>query len=514
MTREEKLDPRALASFICMVFGMFMALLDIQIVAASLSEIQAGVNASAEEITWVQTSYMVAEVIMIPMSGYISRALSTRGMFVVSAAGFSAMSLMCATSDSIGELILWRALQGFLGGGMIPTVFAASYTIFPPRKRFLIAPIVGLVATMAPTAGPTIGGYLTDLYSWRWLFLVNIVPGVLIAAFSFILIDFDRPQFGLLRRFDWVGFTLMAGFLGSLEYVLEDGANNDWFAYRPIVIMTVVCAVSGIGFFWRFLSVDDPIVDLRAFANRNFTTGCIFSFVLGFGLYGLIYLYPYYLGRVRGYSSLMIGETVFVSGAAMLLGTPLSSILMRRLDPRAMLALGLSGFSASCFMLTDITKDWDYWELFLPQIVRGGSLMLCMVPINNIALGTLPAETVKSASGLFNLTRNLGGAMGLAIIHTTLNARWDFHLQRLHESVAWTRDAAILRLSLLTQSLTPRLGPLAEPAALKTLASSVRQQALVMSFADVFLLLSLTFGILVFPLLVVRRARISGAAGD
>src|SRR5271165_1032305 len=196
---------RRVLAFVVMVFGMFMAILDIQIVSASLSEIQAGISASADEIPWVQTSYLIAEVIMIPLSGFLSRALSTRYLFVISAAGFTLMSILCSTATSIQEMILWRACQGFIGGGMIPTVFASAFSIFPKSKQATITPLIGLVATLAPTIGPTAGGYLTDLFSWHWLFLVNVIPGIVVTTASWLLIDFDKPNFKLLRQFDWIG---------------------------------------------------------------------------------------------------------------------------------------------------------------------------------------------------------------------------------------------------------------------------------------------------------------------
>ncbi len=280
-------NDRRVVTFIVMVFGMFMAILDIQIVSASLSEIQAGISASADEIPWVQTSYLIAEVIMIPLSGFLSRALSTRYLFVISAAGFTLMSIMCSTATSIEEMIVWRALQGFIGGGMIPTVFASAFTIFPKSKQPAIQPIIGLVATLAPTIGPTIGGYLTDLFSWHWLFLVNVLPGIVVTVVSWFLIDFDKPDFKLLRKFDWIGFLTMAGFLGALEYILEEGPTDNWFDSDHITIGVVFSATSAVFFFWRVLTAEHPVVDLSAFKDRNFTTGSLFSFVLGIGLYGL-----------------------------------------------------------------------------------------------------------------------------------------------------------------------------------------------------------------------------------
>src|SRR3954463_3231155 len=282
----DRIDPRRLITFLCMVFGMFMAILDIQIVSASLTEIQAGLAASSNEITWVQTAYLIAEVVMIPLSGFLSRALGTRYLFTISAAGFTAASLMCGLSSSINEMIFWRAVQGFIGGGMIPTVFATAFTIFPRSKLGIISPIIGLVATLAPTIGPTVGGYLTDALSWHWLFFINVVPGVGVAAAAFLMIDFDKPDYKLLDNFDWVGLLSMAGFLGALEYVLEEGPRNDWFGDDTVLACAWIGGLSAVAFFARVLTAREPIVDLRAYADRNFALGSIFSFVLGIGLYG------------------------------------------------------------------------------------------------------------------------------------------------------------------------------------------------------------------------------------
>lgn len=506
-------EGRRMFAFLCMVFGMFMAILDIQIVSASLSEIQAGLAASSDEISWVQTSYLIAEVVMIPLSGFLSRALSTRWLFVASAVGFTVMSFLCATATSINEMIAYRALQGFLGGGMIPTVFAAAYTVFPREKQPIVTPLIGLVATLAPTIGPTIGGYLTDLFSWHWLFLVNIVPGIFVIITSVTLIDFDEPDLALLDRFDWWGLLFMAGFLGSLEYVLEEGPTNDWFEDEAIFVFAIIGAVSSIAFFARALMAREPVVDLKAFSNRNFAVGSAFSFVMGIGLYGLTYLYPLYLARVRGYSALMIGETMFVSGLAMFLTAPIAGRMVARMDPRLMMGVGFGLFAVGTWQVTAITSDWDFWELFVPQILRGVGLMLAMIPISNISLGTLPLSHVKNASGLFNLTRNLGGAVGLALINTVLNNRWDLHLVRLHESVQWANAVAVERLDSMTKALSS-LGSDADLAALKKLAGQVRLQAEVMAFSDVFFVLTILFTVLLCAApLMSRPARGGGGGG-
>jgi len=510
--REQPVEPRKVLAFFAMVLGMFMAILDIQIVSASLAEIQAGLSASADEISWVQTSYLIAEVVMIPLSGFLGRLFSTRWLFTASAAGFTIASIFCGFSTSIEEMIFFRALQGFIGGGMIPSVFAASFSIFPPSKRPIIQPLMGLVATMAPTLGPTLGGYLTDLFSWHWLFFINVIPGVIVTIAAASLIDFDRPDFSLFERFDWWGLIFMALFLGSLEYVLEEGPTKDWFEDANIVTFTIVSAAGALLFFARTFTAAQPIVDLSAFRNRNFATGSAFSFVLGIGLYGLTYVYPVYLGRVRGYSSLQIGETLFLTGLCQFMAAPIVGRLSAKIDPRLLLAIGLTTFSAGTFAASYITKDWAFGELIIPQVFRGVGLMFSFVPINNLSLGTLSPSQMKGGAGLYNLMRNLGGAVGLALINTVLNHRIDLHLARLHEQINPANVAAQSWLDALTQKFAD-FADQAGPMALKQLALMVRQQATVMAFGDLFLLLTVLFMLMLPFLAFVEKPKAAAPAG-
>ena len=508
----ETVPTRHIIAFFFMVFGMFMAILDIQIVSSSLAEIQAGISASADEISWVQTSYLIAEVVMIPLSGTLTRIFSTRWLFVGSAVGFTLMSLACALSSSIGEMMVWRALQGFLGGAMIPTVFATSFTIFPPKMRNVVSPIIGLIATMAPTVGPTIGGYLTELFSWHWLFLVNILPGIAVSIGAWAFIDFDKPNFSLIKGFDWAGLALLAIFLGSLEYVLEEGAADDWLNSEVIRNLIGVCAVSGGMFFYRMFTKPNPLVDFSAFKNRNFTAGCLFSFTMGIGLYGLTYLYPVYLARIQHYSAMMIGQTMFVTGIAMFLTAPIAGRLSTKVDPRIMIGGGFLGFALGTWQASAINSDWAFWELLIPQILRGVSLMMCMVTVTNMALGTLPPMQLRGASGLFNLTRNLGGAVGLALINTTMNQRFDLHLKRLHDSVNWSSDTAVQTLNNMTGAFSS-MGSDAPLVALKQLSGLVRKQAMTMAIADIFFLLTIVFLMIVLMLPIVEKPKAVGGAG-
>ncbi|ETS11939.1 DHA2 family efflux MFS transporter permease subunit [Bartonella quintana] len=495
---------REIVVFTAMAFGMFMAILDIQIVSSSLAEIQAGLSASSEEISWVQTSYLIAEVIMLPLSGFLGRVLSTRIFFSISAIGFTLTSILCATATSIEEMILYRAVQGFIGGGIIPSVFVASYTLFPPSKRPIVTPIVGLVATLAPTIGPTVGGYLCNILSWHWLFLINVPCGIIISILAWKLIDFDKANFSLMAKFDWLGFISMATFLGTLEYILEEGARNDWLKDNLIFNFFIIMIVSAGIFFWRVFTAKEPIVDLSAFSNFNFSTAAIFSFMLGIGLYGLTYIYPVYLSQIRHYDALMIGETLFISGLIMFFTAPLAGFLSTRIDARLMIAMGLFGFALGTWMASGITDNWDFWELFWPQVFRGASIMLCMVPINDIALGTLPPERMKNASGLFNLTRNLGGAVGLAVISTLMMKRTDLHYGRITETLQQGNSKVTEMLSSLTMYFKfATFDP--HTLALFQLFNMVRIQAMVMALSDIFFIITIIFSILTFLTIFLKK---------
>ena len=501
----DRIAPKRLLAFLIMVFGMFMSILDIQIVASSLSEIQAGLGASSDEISWIQTSYLIAEVIAIPFSGYMSRSLGTRNLFALSAAGFTVASIMCGLCQTLSQIIFWRAVQGFIGAGMIPTVFASAYTVFPRSKFYIVGPIIGLVSTLAPTIGPTVGGFITDALSWHWLFFINIIPGICITVGVLILVDFDRPDFRLLEYFDWWGLAFMAAFLGTLEYVLEEGARYEWLQDTSIAVCAAICAVSAIAFFWRVLTANEPIVDLTTFKDRNFSIGCLIALFIGVGLYGLTYMYPRYLAEVRGYSALMIGETMFVSGITMFLVAPVIGRLLTIIDLRLIIAFGLITFAIGSWQMTWITKDYDFWELFVPQVLRGIGMMCAMIPTNTIALGTLPPERVKNASGLFNLMRNLGGAVGLAVINQVLNERTDLHIARLQERVNWGNATATETLNMLTQ----RMQGMGDAAlmAMKQLSQIVHRQAVVMGYGDAFYIVTVFyFGLCLLVMLLKKPA--------
>src|SRR3569623_539189 len=303
-------EGRKVLIFALMAFGQFMALLDIQIVAGSLNSIQAGLSAGPDEIAWVQTAYLMAEIVMIPLAAFLSQALSTRWLFTASAALFTLSSLMCGLAWDINSMIAFRAIQGFVGGAMVPTVFATGFAMFEGPKRAMIPAILGMVSTLAPTLGPSVGGWITEVADWRWLFFINIVPGLLVSVALPVLGKVDEANPGMLKRIDWLHVGSLAVFLGALQYVLEEGPRHEWFNDVGVSTADWLSAVGCVVFFGRTFFSTMPVLKLTPFRRPTFAMACVLNVVSGFGLYAATYLTPVYLGRVRGYSSLQIGVPV------------------------------------------------------------------------------------------------------------------------------------------------------------------------------------------------------------
>ena len=492
---------------LAMVVGLFMAIMDVQIVTSSLTQIQGGLSASPDEIAWVQTSYLIADVVMVPLSGMLSRLLSTRVLFVAAALGFTASSALCATATTLGQMILFRAMQGFSGGAMTPTVFPVIYTKFRQPHLASIMVVISVILNLSSTLGPTIGGYLTDTFSWHWLFLVNIVPGIAVAIAVWLAIDIDRPELSLLRHFDLCGLVLMALFLGCLQYALEEGPRWDWLSDGSIRTAVVVSSIAAAFFFWRVLSYHQPIVDLRAFTNRNFTLGSFYTFVVGTGMYSTTYLIPLFLAQVRGFSSLQIGETVVVAGLAQMAMSPFAAPLARKMDLRVMLSVGIGLFAVSMYLTAGLTNQAGFVELLVPQVVRGVALMMCYIPANMIALSSVPQDKLKNAAGLYNLTRDLGGAIALAAIGTVMNSRLHFHWNRLIEDINPARPEVQHFLDMRTNHFDGLVPGDAGRAALKLLANLVQREALVLTYNDVIMLIGAVFVAALFVMPLVRRPR-------
>jgi DHA2 family multidrug resistance protein len=483
-------------AFAVMCVGFFIALLDIQIVSASLADIGGGLSAGPDELAWVQTSYLIAEVIVIRLSGWLSRVMSTRWLFCVSAVGFTITSLLCGWAWNIQSMIVFRALQGFLGGSMIPTVFTTAFIYFGGHQRVIAAAVVGALSSLAPTLGPTVGGWITDSYSWHWLCFVNLVPGTFVAIMVPILVRIDRPDLSLLRGADYIGIALMAVFLGCLEYTLEEGPRWDWFGDDTIRTTAWISGIAFVTFVWRSLTFARPIVDLCALGSRNFSLGCWFSFITGLAIFSTIYLTPVFLGRVRGFSAWEIGVAVFSTGILQISAIPFYTFLARRIDLRWLMMFGLACFGIGMWQFTPITHDWGWQQLLLPQAFRGFSQQFAVAPTVTLTLGAIIPDRLRLASGLFNLMRNLGGAIGIAACGTILNDRTNLHFLRLAEHLNTTNATMVDLLHRMGEHYTLQWhGDVlhGQQAALKALAALTYREAEVQTFADAFLGIAMCF---------------------
>jgi DHA2 family multidrug resistance protein len=428
--------------FVAMSLGMFMAILDIQVVVSSLTAIEAALKIPPNQLSWIQTGYLIAEVIAIPMTGWLTRALSLRWMYTAATVGFTLASVGCAMSWNADALIALRVVQGFAGGMLIPAVFTSAFVLLPEKDRALATTVAGLLAMIAPTIGPMVGGYITQTYSWHWIFLINVVPGALVALGAVLFVRLDEPRWSELRTIDYGTVILAALALGTLELLLKKGPEYDWKGVTVVMLMAVF-AVSAVLAIWQSLRKANPFVDLRKFKRLGFSLACVLSFVLGAGLYGSTYVLSLFLGIVRGHGPLEIGEIMIVYGAAQLVSAPIAAYSETRFNPRWLTALGFVVFGGGLIANGFSTIDTDYDGVFWPQLVRGAAILFCLLPATRIALDMWPAKDVPDASGMFNLMRNLGGAIGIAMIDTIVEQRTAGHAHRLVDRLqAGDPDAA------------------------------------------------------------------------
>ena len=479
---------RAWIGFGAMAVGMFLSILDIQIVASSLIDIQADLRIPADKLSYLQTVYLIAEVIAIAVAGWLTRAFSLRWLFTGGLIGFVAASIACAASPDYPTLFACRAIQGLFGGVLIPTVFSATLLMFPRERQTLATVIGGGFATLAPTVGPFIGGWITETLSWHWLFLINVVPGLIAAVLVAALVRVDKPDLARLRRLDWLTLLLAAVSLGALELTLKEAPVRGWLS--PVALgLAVLCLASGGVAIRRCLTRADPLIAVDVFADRNFTICAVYSFVLGMALYGSIYLLPLFLGLVRVHGPLEIGTIMIVTGIAQLLVSPVAARLEERMNPLILTAAGYTLFAAGLLLNARTTPAWDFEELIAPQILRGAALLLCLLPTTRLALGGLAPDRVPQGSSLFNLMRNIGGAVGLALIDTVIAKRTAFHVESLAAKLqAGDRaTAAFVGLPLERFQGVP-LGPVDESTR-EMVEPLVRAAAATQSFNDGWLML-------------------------
>lgn len=483
--------PKLFLGFGGMAIGQFMAILDIQIVAASLPQIQAGIGASADQVSWIQTAYLIPEVVMIPLSAYLSRLWGTQKVFLMSCGGFIVMSVVAGLSTTIEFMIVARALQGFVGGAMVPTVFATAFSAFPPEKRATANVVTGMIVTLAPTVGPTLGGHLTEALSWHWLFFINVVPGALSMFLVWRYANFDRGNAALSKGFDWFGLSAMALFLISLQYVVEEGAKDNWFEDDIILWLSVLAVIAGVTFVWRTLVYRQPLVQLRAFKDRNFALGIIMTAVSGVSLYGGTFLMPLYLSRIRSYSASEVGTTMLVSGLAMFLTGPIIGRWVRNTDPRIPMIVGFGMVGYGMWLGHEITGEWGFWEFAWLQAFRGCGVMIAMIATSQLTMSTLPPEMIKDASGLVNLSRNTAGAFAMAFLSTTLTTRTAEHMNSLSANITLASAQGQAMIAGLTERFASMGVSDPAGAARKAFAFMINRDASILAFADGFQVLAM-----------------------
>ncbi len=505
---------RAWAGFAALCAGMFMAILDIQIVATSLPSIQSAIGIEPDQMLWIQTSYLIAEIIAIPLTGFLTRVFTMRGLFALAIAIFTLASAGCGMSANFEQLVAWRAVQGFAGGVMIPAVFAAVFRLFPGPGQSVATTLAGVLAVLAPTLGPILGGWITDTLGWRWLFYVNLAPGVIALAVGWLCLPRDEPDFAHGRHLDIAGLILLAAGLAALELGLKAAPKNGWVSVEALGRLGFSAALLA-GFIVLSLRRALPLVDLRIMTDRNLAAGCALSFATGFGLFGMVYLMPVHLAFVRGHGAFEIGQIMLVTGAAQLAAAPLVVWLETRISAVKLTLFGFAVFGAGLLMSFWSTPETDFREMIAPQALRGFGVMFCLLPPTRIALGWLRPEAVPNASGLFNLMRNLGGAIGLALVDTILFGRTLGHTETIAAALrAGDRAMAAFVGGLPLERFTGQPFVDVDPEIEARVAPLVEKAAVVMSISEAWLLLAAATFVGVAALLAVRPPAASAGQAD
>jgi MFS transporter, DHA2 family, multidrug resistance protein len=488
--------------------GAFMAVLNIQIVNASLADIQGAIGAGIDDGGWISTSYLIAEIIVIPLSGWLAQVFSIRIYLLTNAVLFLALSAACALAQDLPQMIVLRAIQGFTGGVLIPMAFTLIITLLPKAKQSVGLALFAVSATFAPAIGPTIGGYLTENWGWQYIFYVNLAPGALMVGMLWFSLEAKPMKLSLLREGDWAGIVTMAIGLSALQTVLEEGNKDDWFGSTFIVRLSIIAAIALTLFFWIELTTKKPLLNLRLLARRNFGFGVLANFLLGIALYGSVYILPVYLSRIQGYNSEQIGMVLAWTGLPQLVLIPLVPRLMRRFDPRLVIGVGFALFAASNFMNIYMTPDYGSDQLFWPNVVRAVGQALAFAPLSAVATSGIEPENAGSASGLFNMMRNLGGAVGIAVLQTLLTKREQYHSNVLSQSVSLFEQATRTRIEQLTQYFLNH--GVADHAAathraIVAIGQVVQKQAFILAFSDTFYLLGATLIVALIATLLLKK---------
>jgi MFS transporter, DHA2 family, multidrug resistance protein len=499
---------------IAVMFATFMEVLDTTVVNVSLPHIAGNLSASIDESTWVLTSYLVANAIVLPLTGWLARHFGRKRLLMTSVAGFTVSSLLCGMAPNLPLLVSFRLLQGATGGAMQPLSQAVLLEAFPPHERGKAMGFWGLGIVVAPILGPVLGGWLTDTYSWRWVFYINLPVGMVSLLMTQLYV-FDPPY---LRkdtdRIDYWGIGLLALWVGALQLVLDLGQEHDWFSSPFIVTLAWVCGAGLVAFLLRELMTRDPVIDLGVFRIRTYSTGVFLMTTLGFVLYGSLVLLPVMLQTLLGYPSLQAGIAMAPRGMGSFIGMPLVGVLIGRIDARKMVAFGLTAGAFTLFWLGQLNLNAGYWDIFWPQFFQGLGLSALFVPLTTITMDPIPRERMGNATSLFNLMRNLGGGIGIATTGTLLARKQQEYVNVMGAHVTPFSAAAqnaieAARRGFLASGSDPAT---AAQRAYAAVFGAVQRQASMVAFVDVFRLLGGIFLLLLPLVFLMRRPRGKAAA--
>jgi DHA2 family multidrug resistance protein len=511
-----KADLKAWIAVSASMIGAFMSILNIQITNASLLDIEGGIGTGIDNGAWISTSYLIGEIIVIPLTDYMSRVFSFKRYLIVNTLLFALFSIACSFTHDLGSMIVMRGLQGFFGGTLIPMALTLVLTRLPKQQQPIGLAMFAVAVTFAPAIGPTIGGYLTENYGWQKIFYVNAPPSLLmIAALSFTL-ESQPMQLKLLKEGDWLGIVTMAIGLASLQTVLEEGNKDDWFGSPFIVDLSIVAAVFIVACVVIELNVKNPVMRLRLFTQRNFAAGVVGQIFVGFALFGSVYVLPQYLGEVQRYNAEQIGNVLAWTGLPQLILIPLVPIFMKRFDVRYVAAIGIALFAMSCFMNTTLSLDVAGDQFLIPNIVRAIGQAFVITPISAITTGGIAPKDAGAASGLSNMLRNLGGAIGTATLATIITKREQYHSNIIGQSVNLNRDEVRDRINSLTGYLLQHgLSDIAtaQHEAIVAIGGVVKRQALIMGFSDAFAVIGVMLALAVIAVLFARKVEPAAGAG-